>query len=438
MDEYHYVFQSQVFSQGKMSIPVNAELPDFLLDEMMLKYGDKLFSKYPPFYTFLLSIANFFNSPFIVNPLLSVLSLILVFKILTLYFNPKTATWTTLIVSTNLYFVGYTASYFAQSTSLFLTLLTFWALLLYKKTPRIPYLWIMGAGLFCLVPTRPLDALIQAIFLGLLVLFQENSIKEKAKLLAVVAVGILLGTLFMMSYNYLQSGYFKIVSYKIWNSEFKIIGAKNSILDNALYIIQSYFDHFQFFLIPLFKNHFITVINFGVILLTLTSFWNKRIKLHLWGLALFLLYILLYNFHEGLGFPLYGSRYWYPAWAGLVLMIASGLELVFKWRKVTILLGIFIVFQTYHTTLGIKDYAARTTFALEVKSYLDSKCSENSIIPIEENVTDLDHSVPFIFYTQFVRNAFFNGPHLYARKLSDAVTLHQFYPEYAICTPVSP
>ena len=114
-------------------------------------------------------------------------------------------------------------------------------------------------------------------------------------------------------------------------------------------------------------------------------------------------------------------------------MIAGGLEPLLKWRKINVVLGLFILYQVYHTTEGIQTYAARTSFAIEVKNYLDSKCPEKTIIPIEENVTELDHNVPFVFYTQFVRNAFFNGRRLYARNITEAGVLKKYFPEYSIC-----
>lgn len=188
-------------------------------------------------------------------------------------------------------------------------------------------------------------------------------------------------------------------SYKVWDSEFKVFGSKHSLMSNLLFIAEEYLDHVQFFLKPLLTDFFIHLINFGVILLCFISFFNRRTRVHLWGLGLFLLYVFLYNFHEGLGFPLYGSRYWYPAWAGIALMLARGLEPLLKRRKVSLILGLFVLYQIYLSTEGIKAYGARTTFAIEIKNYLDSKCPVQSIVPIDEIVTDLDHNVPFVFYT---------------------------------------
>ncbi|MFB0564999.1 MAG: hypothetical protein ACETWK_04905, partial [Candidatus Aminicenantaceae bacterium] len=74
-DEISYLFQANIFKSGKLYAPSSCEKEFFNFTHII--NNGKWYSQYTPGYPFLLMLALFINAPWLLNPLLAALSIIL-------------------------------------------------------------------------------------------------------------------------------------------------------------------------------------------------------------------------------------------------------------------------------------------------------------------------------------------------------------------------
>ena len=74
MDEYGYLYQAKIFSQGKLYVQASEIFRPFKEMYMVLQ-DNKLFSKYPPGFPLVLSIGALIDLTGLINPLLATITL---------------------------------------------------------------------------------------------------------------------------------------------------------------------------------------------------------------------------------------------------------------------------------------------------------------------------------------------------------------------------
>ena len=106
MDEYNNDYQAEIFAQGKTHLEVPEALAP-LKELYMVHQDEKLFSKYAPGYALLLAAGKSLGIPAgLVNPLLSVVTLLLVFLIAKELTSEKNAILVLALLAFNPYFLG--------------------------------------------------------------------------------------------------------------------------------------------------------------------------------------------------------------------------------------------------------------------------------------------------------------------------------------------
>lgn len=80
IDECAYIFQAKIFAAGMLTAPP-PPLPEFFNLDNVIMTDDKWYSQYPPGFPLVLSIGQLLNVPWVINPLLSGLNLVLIYKI---------------------------------------------------------------------------------------------------------------------------------------------------------------------------------------------------------------------------------------------------------------------------------------------------------------------------------------------------------------------
>jgi 4-amino-4-deoxy-L-arabinose transferase-like glycosyltransferase len=166
-DEAAYLFQAQVFAQGKLSVPT-PPYPVSYWSPFVVDYQGRRFGKYPPGYPLLLSLGVRVGAPWVVNALLGVLALGVIAQLGREIYSPTAGLLAAALGLTSPVFLTESASLLSHPTSLFFTALFLWAfarMIRLSHTPnsaRCPawrFAVIAGLALGYLVLTRPYDAI---------------------------------------------------------------------------------------------------------------------------------------------------------------------------------------------------------------------------------------------------------------------------------------
>ncbi len=434
MDEYSMLFQSRLFAKGELA--QKAEPYSGLLQELyILEANGRIFSKYPPATAAFHALGILAGMPALVNPLLSTLSALFIFLTLQKIFSNKTA-WLVLgILGTSPYFYPYAASFHSAPLSLFLVSLGFYLFTRQMAAPRIVKSALMGGCVGLLFLARQLDALCLGVVLGTALLMQSGAHHRRQQLLAFGAAA-LAGIAALLTYNRLQTGIISLSTFPVWSDHFVVVIPGNSgFLDNLQRVAAQYWDsflrHTARFLLP----QLVVYIGVGAFsLFTIGCVLPlRRFKAPL--LLFILMMVGLYSFHDSAGYPLYGSRYWYPA-LGAFLLIAGN---TMHWlqgvvnRKVLLLsYGILILLQLGSLTFKLAEYEQRFDLVLAVQRDIQSTCPEKSIVQMEKPSKLEVRDIRYFSLPDFKRN-----PPLESRLIvlfpHEALQLQTYFPDYRIC-----
>jgi hypothetical protein len=377
----------------------------------------KLFSKYPPGFSYILSFGMNLGAPFTINPIISGLSLYFTYRLALTFVSPLYALLAILFMGTSPYFVGYSSSYFSQPLSLMLSLAGLYLLRCYDLRPQRYLLFILGMLLGLYFWVRPLDAIcLNIIAIGFL-FFAKKTNKIILEIGPVIITPLILIYLYMLYHSY------------VWDLE------EISVHHNLKYDFS--FNLFDFFvrikteMLPLFTKWYLPPTGVAIPLL---SFYliNKR---NIWKNVLlfhFLLIVFLYNFHasaylEFPGWPQYGARYWYPSFGATVILAILNLN-DFKLLTRKYLIPIIFIIQVPLCFYYINQYKERFNLIGKIREDIREKCPGKRVISLYKS-----HLPEFFNIQDFKRNPFRNGDHLFTiGPVSQQVLLS--FPEHKVCT----
>ena len=327
MDEYNFFYQAKIFSEGKLFLEVPQSYKPFV-EQYMIFENTKLFSKYPPGFSLLLSIGVLLNYPGLINPFIAAATLFTLFYLVKSFMGPKYALLSVILMSTTPYFIAYSASYYTHPTALLLTTLLFFMVRKYEITRKDLHLFLIGliAGYSFL--TRPLDsfcAVVPAFVYLSTILFKE---KKFIKISYPIFTFTFVFSLFLV-YNYILTEKITIAVYPIVDKEFKVIDPHTTgFLANLISITKSYLTNGINSVPKLLVRHLIIPCAIFVPLFAIFGAFQFRSKWKWVLLSNYVMLILLYNFHPGLGWPSYGARYYYSGFVSLVVFGNCGFQTV--------------------------------------------------------------------------------------------------------------
>jgi hypothetical protein len=436
VDEYVYLYQAKIFAIGRAYLPATEAHRPLLETAMILGQG-RLYAKYPPGYPALLSLAVPFHATGIVNPLLGVLTLFLFYQIIVSFLGRRYALIVILLFATNSYLIGYCGSYFSQAASLFTCTLAIYFHRRYQLSHRAIAVLYSGLAIGLTVLVRPLDAL--CVFLGLACSLAITCRRiNRPWDFCLFVLGPLIGAMTLVAYNAYLTGALCIATYPIWDKQFHVVFSRNEPWFWFRSICGTYLKTWQRFGWPNLYAYFLPKLGYLLALLSLLGFYHKRRRtLLLYGL-IFAAFILLYNFHDGLGFPLYGARYWYPSLACLAVLAAHGLRVIRQRSQpglflATIFLCLF--WNVLSTASDLAEYSKRFERIELLRDDLYARCPEKSIVVLiaPENEEAYDKPPDFFNWRDLKRNSFFSGSRLFVYKMEEAKQIATLFPEYKIC-----
>lgn len=160
-DEAAYLFQAQVFAQGRLSVST-PPYPASYWSPFVIDHQGRRFGKYPPGYPLLLSLGVRIGEAWIINALLGALALWLIAQSGRVIYSSTTGLLAAALGLTSPVFLAESSTLLSHPTTLCFTALFLWA-----STRRIQkpdgearqYLLVAGLGLGYVLLTRPFDAI---------------------------------------------------------------------------------------------------------------------------------------------------------------------------------------------------------------------------------------------------------------------------------------
>ncbi len=203
-DATSYFTQARIFVEGHINVPSH-ELKEFFPTSYFIN-NDKFFSMYPPGWPLILSLGVLIQLPWIINPILTCLSLGLIYMLGQRLYDRETA-WIAIIFAGVSFRVIWGASnYFSEPATLLFSTLFFYAAIRSLETPNFVF---PGLGGFCLgivFLVRPYTAV--AICLPVVIYWIVNLARQPRLIWqgVLLSLSFLFVSAFHFIYNYYQTG----------------------------------------------------------------------------------------------------------------------------------------------------------------------------------------------------------------------------------------
>ena len=206
-DEIAQLFQAKIFLSGHLSAPP-PPLPEFFTsaeDNMIVQ--PKWYSQYPPGFSSLLMIGLRLGSPWIVNPLLAALSVLLVFLLCRETFDRTTAILSGILFILSPKVIFTSASLMNHTSSMFFFLLSVTTIVLSLKRQNSFLALCSGLSLGMSLNIRTLDAIVLYLPVGvysLVIGFKSKGFRVRILGMWLFGFCLMAGILFF--YNYKTNG----------------------------------------------------------------------------------------------------------------------------------------------------------------------------------------------------------------------------------------
>ncbi len=341
-DEVGYWFQAHHFARGALWVPappVPAAFEYYLFEVV----DGKWFTALNPGWAALLSVGVIAGVPFLVNPLLAAVTVIVAHALTRRLSDTGSAHALTILLACSPWFLFISGSLMTQPLALLLAL--FAALQLMRSagestTPRAAAAVAATAGLAVglLLLVRPLDALITAAVLATAALFSDRFRISRVSRLASIAGGLATSAL-LFAYNAVITGsalVFPVNAYfdKLWHPGANRFGFGANIgPDEDWGVLDPLFGHGPIDVV-LNTNQNLATLNLellgwpmGSLLIVALFLRHPRVRAADWGmLAVIATVIAAHSLYWFSGGPDYGPRYWYLALIPLLWLAVRGLQ----------------------------------------------------------------------------------------------------------------
>lgn len=203
-DEVAYWFQAKYFASGRLFLPAppDAEAFDML---WIMNDGSKWYSVFNPGWPAVLALGFLSGAPWLVNPLLAGLTVLLAHALAVRLYTRWLAHVTVLLLGLSPMFLFMSASFFAQPLALVLALAALVAIEQARATRRVRWGWLAGLALGGLVLVHPYEGVLIGLVAELWALGIGTRRLPAPALAGLVLVSVAAGGL-LLAYNRLLTG----------------------------------------------------------------------------------------------------------------------------------------------------------------------------------------------------------------------------------------
>ncbi|HYI14726.1 MAG TPA: hypothetical protein VEX37_05015 [Thermomicrobiales bacterium] len=214
-DEVAFVFQARTLAGGEVVAEPPTQ-PEFFRIPFVIVRDDMWFGKYPPGYPLVLAAGVLASAPWLVNPLLGGLAVLLVFLAGRRLYDASTGLGAAALLAISPFLMLQAGSMMSHVAALVWTLL---ALLAFEAVVRRGAAWPAfgcGAALGMLALTRSLTAAGIGLPIGIWLLVMIVRDRHNLRLAGLVAGGALPFVIALLAYNWLTTGSPFQTGYELW------------------------------------------------------------------------------------------------------------------------------------------------------------------------------------------------------------------------------
>jgi hypothetical protein len=166
-DEVVYLYHARYFAEGQLTMPLPPARGAFDLDLMTFE-PDRWFSPVPPAWPAVLAIGVLFGQPWLVNPILGGLNILLAYGLVRRIYDRRTGRYTALLMAAAAWPLFLNMSLMPHTWTMTCSLMAMYAMARARTGPGAAFWSLMaGAASGVISLIRPLEALAVAALLGL-------------------------------------------------------------------------------------------------------------------------------------------------------------------------------------------------------------------------------------------------------------------------------
>jgi len=332
-DEYVYLYQAQTYLDGKLWDSAHPIDKSFGFNHIAVKDGI-IVGRFPPGWPAALALFMLLGIPaFLVNPILSVITLLVFYRFALRKYGGKIAGWATIILAFTGFFIFNSASYFSHILCLLATVMFARMVDDYIETPQLKFGLLAGVSLGIIATSRYYTALLLFLPYFIVLIYQQGW--RSLRLFIFMAAGSVPFLIFLLWYNDAVTGnVFQPVT--VWGYKSEGIGFVNdhTLLKGFEHVLRRML-MFAFWCSP--------------VLLVLYFFFICR-KLRSKSSALivpedyfFLTLIIGYFFYYEIGGNQYGPRFYLESLPFLILFLVHTIFREKKsWAKIFLYAAILV------------------------------------------------------------------------------------------------
>lgn len=201
-DEVSYLYHARYFAKGMLSMPVPAAPDAFDVDLLDINNG-RWFSPVPPGWPAVLAIGTWFGVPWLVNPILSGLNILLAYLLVQYFETRRTARLVVLLLCVSPWYLFMGMNFMTHAFTLTCALLACCGVAESKRGGSFGWALLGGAGLGIGSLIRPLDGLIAAAIAGI---WAISGRRVSFRLLAAMGISTVFFAGLTLPYNRMLTG----------------------------------------------------------------------------------------------------------------------------------------------------------------------------------------------------------------------------------------
>jgi len=440
-DSIAQFFQAKIFASGRI-VAVPPELGEFFDVQYIINDGEIWHGKYLFGQSLFLTLGIILKAPFIINPMLGGISLILIYYFAKEMFDEKTSRLPLLLAFTSPFYVFMCSSYMSHVSSLFFITLCLLCLIRSYRIKKWYYPFLAGLSFGFAFNTKPLSLLVitSPFFLYSFITKRKRAIRGKDIFLFCMPVLILVSSFFL--YNHILTGDYFTTPYAKDDprdslgfgpdkGEFFYFG------DGTLpgHSLRKAIDNTKIYFVTLSTDLFgWPSLSLLFIFILFSSLTRKKWDYLLLASIIFI--VSGYFFYWGLGICL-GARYFFECMPMFLILTVRGIERVseilskyasknrlFKSVDMKEVVGFFVFFLCIinflsYTPSRISLYHdSYWNVNADIHNQVEEKGIKNALVFVESQTYRKPHFGPDYYNAAFIYNSLdLNGEVVYARNL---------------------
>ena len=211
-DEIDNLFQAKIFKSGRLYVPSPCAKESFDFPHMI--NNGKWYSHYTPGYPFLLLLGLLVQAPWLINPLLAALSIILFYFLGKEIFNSKVGILASVLGAVSIWFLVMSSTMMSHTSCLFFTSLFLLFLFRSIKNPSITNGLFAGLGWGMAFLIRPYNIVLISIpFLIYYAVILSKDLRKRLKNAVAFGLIIIISLSILMVYNQITNDHPLLMGY---------------------------------------------------------------------------------------------------------------------------------------------------------------------------------------------------------------------------------